>query len=103
MNTPLSTNKSHLPEAFHLRVGRDPKAPVDSLLLALAPLQLRNFRKVRSCSDQLCIDLQQLAEHDQLIIHRLYESLSELLYALANTSTSDAGKWAGHRSLERAA
>ena len=97
MNSSLPANKS-FPSNLAPPTACDAdevnsRPPIDQALLALAPLQLRNFRKTRSCSDQLCIDLEQLAERDQLLIHRLYESLSEFLYILANTSTDDAGKW----------
>ena len=99
MNSPSSPGKSNppnasLPAAARRQVGAEQRPPIDPALLALAPLQLRNFRQTRSCSDQLCIDLVELAEHDQLLIHRLYESLSELLAALVNTTTDDTRKWA---------
>ncbi len=71
----------------------DPGEPVESVLLALAPLHLPNCRAIRSCSDNLCIHLAELAQSDQNILRYLYTALSEFLGAIADPSTGDAQKW----------
>ncbi len=71
----------------------NPPEPVEATLLALAPLHLPNCRASRSCSDSLCISLDQLAGRDQQILRHLYASLTEFLRALTDQSTDDAGKW----------
>ena len=67
--------------------------PVAESLLSLAPLHLPNHRRVRYDGDDLCVSLGQLAARDQTLLGKLYATLSELLYAIANPSTSDAQKW----------
>ena len=64
-------------------------------LLALAPLHLPNHRRVRYLADDQCVGLDQLAASDQSILHNLYARLTELLYTIADSSTTDTQKWAG--------
>ncbi len=64
-------------------------------LLALAPLRLPNHREERYVGADLCVNLEQLAAIDQTLLRSLYQRLSELLYTIADTSTTDAWKWQG--------
>ena len=72
---------------------RQTDSPVPDLLLALAPLRLPNHRRVRYVADDLCVRLDRLAAHDQTILRRLYERLTELLCTIVDTATTDAQKW----------
>ena len=67
--------------------------PVPEALLELAPLHLPNRRETRYLGDDLSISMDTLAKPDQLSSFRLYHTLSELLFAIADTSTDDARKW----------
>ena len=67
--------------------------PVPDHLLALAPLRLENYRRARYMGDDLYVDLDQLAARDQTLLRGLYEHLTELLYVIADTATTDARKW----------
>ena len=69
------------------------RTPVPDFLLALAPLRLPNYRRVRYEGDDLYVDLDQLAPRDQTLLRGLYQRLSELLYAIVDASTTDAQKW----------
>ncbi len=71
----------------------DSRLLIPESLLALAPLRLSNQRKERYQGDDLCIALTSLAVRDQTLVHAIYEALSDLLYAIADTSTDDARKW----------
>ncbi len=71
----------------------DARLPIAESLLALAPLRLPNQRKERYQGDDLCIPLTNLAARDQTLVLEIYTTLSELLYAIADTSTDDARKW----------
>ncbi len=68
-------------------------SPLPDSLLALAPLRLSNHRRVRYDGDNLCVHLDQLATCDQAILRGLYERLTELLNAIADTANTDAQKW----------
>ena len=79
-----------MPESHaHPETASFPPGP----LLALAPLRLPNHRRVRYAGDDLCIALDQLAARDAALLRRLYQRLSELLFTLADTATTDAQKW----------
>ena len=67
--------------------------PLPASLLALAPTHLPNRRQVRYLGDDDCVELHQLAERDQALIRGLYHNLTQLLFALSNPATDDAGKW----------
>ncbi len=71
----------------------DARLPISESLLALAPLHLPNQRKERYQGDDLCIALTSLAVRDQTLMLGIYEALSDMLYAIVDTSTDDAGKW----------
>ncbi len=71
----------------------DARLPIPESLRALAPLRLPNQRKERYQGDDLCIALTSLAVRDQTLVLAIYGTLSELLYAIADTSTDDARKW----------
>lgn len=62
-------------------------------LLDLAPLQLPNWRKVRYLGDDVFVVLDKLVLRDQTLLRELYEALTELLYAIADPSSSDEQKW----------
>ena len=68
-------------------------SPVPDFLLALAPLRLPNHRRERYAGDNLCIALDQVAPRDQELLRNLYRQLNELLFTIADTSTTDAQKW----------
>ena len=68
-----------------------PRPP--ELLLALAPLHLPNRRKDRYQGDHLHVVMEQLAPHDQMLLHGLYAVLSELLFVIVDQSTDDVRKW----------
>ena len=70
-----------------------PSASIPEPLLALAPRHLPNHRQMRYMGDDLCIDLEQLAARDQFLLHQLYRTLTELLYAIVDPATDDAQKW----------
>ncbi len=71
-------------------------------LLALAPLRLPNHRRVRYDGDDQYVGLDQLAAHDEMLLRSLYQRLSELLYTIADTSTTDEQKWESvHGWIER--
>ena len=80
---------ANLPSPRHLEA----RLPISESLLALAPLHLSNHRKERYQGDDLCIALTSLAVRDQTLVHAIYKALSDLLYAIADTSTNDARKW----------
>ncbi len=61
--------------------------------MALAPLDLPNYRKARYVGDDLCVALDQLVERDQEITRDLYSVLTELLFAIVDPDTDDARKW----------
>ena len=63
--------------------------------LALAPLRLPNYRRVRYAADDLYVELDQLAARDQTLLRILYQRLTELLYLIADAATTDAQKWTG--------
>ncbi len=71
----------------------DARLPIAESLRALAPLRLPNQRKERYQGDDLCIPLTNLAARDQTLVLEIYTTLSELLYAIADTSTDDTKKW----------
>ena len=73
-------------------------SPVSEFLLALAPLRLSNYRQVRYDGDDLCVHLDRLADRDQAILRGLYERLTQLLFTIADTATTDAQKWEGVQS-----
>lgn len=64
-------------------------------LLALAPLDLPNFRTVRYAGDDVCIAVASLAERDQTLVRRLYDHLTELLYVITDKSIDDPQRWEG--------
>ncbi len=72
-----------------------PKTDLLEALLSLAPLRLRNYRQMRYGGDDLCVSLDELAARDQTLLRGLYQQLSELLYTIADTATTDAQKWEG--------
>ena len=82
-----------LPSLPPTRSRPDARPPVAESLLALAPLHLPNRRQARSFGDELCVPLARLAARDQTLLRGLYERLTELLYAITDTSTDDARKW----------
>ena len=67
--------------------------PPPEALLALAPTHLPNRRQVRYLGDDDCVEMRRLTQRDQDLIGSLYRSLTQLLYALSNPATDDAGKW----------
>ena len=67
--------------------------PIAEPLLALAPGRLPNRRRIRYVGDDLCVVLEQLASRDQDLLRRLYQILTELLYAIVDPAIDDAGKW----------
>ena len=69
------------------------RSPLSDKLSALAPLRLPNYRRTRYDGDNLCIHLDALAPRDQELLRALYMQLSELLYLIADLSTSDLQKW----------
>ena len=71
------------------------ESPVPDYLLALAPLQLTNHRRMRYVGDDLYIGLDQLAARDQVLLHDFYRRLTELLGVFVDTSTTDTQKWEG--------
>ena len=70
-----------------------PLSSVPEPLLALAPGRLPNHRHLRYVGDDFSVALARLAARDQVLVRALYEALSELLYAIADTATDDAQKW----------
>ncbi len=72
--------------------------PLPESLLALAPLRLPNRRDLRYAGDDQCVKLDRMAARDQTLLHRLYQRLSELLFTIADTSTTDPQKWASVKS-----
>ena len=56
-------------------------------------MRLPNYRHMRYLGDDLCVDLPRLAARDQVLLRSLYQALTELLYAIADTATDDAQKW----------
>ena len=70
-----------------------PLSSIPEPLLALAPTHLPNYRHLRYMGDDLCVTLEQLAASDQVLLRDLYGTLTELLYAIADTTTDDARKW----------
>ncbi len=70
-----------------------PRSSVPEPLLALAPTHLPNYRHVRYVGDDLCVTLQELAARDQVLVHGLYQALTELLSVITDTTTDDAWKW----------
>ena len=74
-------------------LNRNQAPPVAEALLALAPEHLSNHRKDRYQGDELCMALEDLTERDQTLVRRLYEVLTELLFAIIDTSTDDNRKW----------
>ena len=70
-----------------------PLSPISEPLLALAPGRLSNYRHLRYVGDDFSVDLAALAARDQVLVRSLYEALTELLYAIADTATDDAQKW----------
>ena len=75
------------------RTSASDKSFIPTHLLGLAPLVLPNHRSLRYLGDDLYVRLDQLALRDQELLQGLYQRLSELLYAIADTSTTDAQKW----------
>ena len=75
------------------RRAPDSLPPVSDVLLGLAPLHLPNRRHTRYLGDDLCISMAELAKLDQALVERLYQTLNELLFAIADKSLDDAGKW----------
>ncbi len=69
------------------------RAPIPDSLLALAPRHLPNHRQERYQGDDVCVSLDQMAERDQALVRDLYRVLTDLLFAIADPSTDDAGKW----------
>ena len=67
--------------------------PVPDHLLALAPLRLFNYRQTRYLGDDLCVELDRLAGRDQTLLRNLYQQLTDLLFTIADTATTDAQKW----------
>ena len=82
-----------LPPLPPTRPVTDARPPVAESLLALAPLHLPNLRRARSFGSELCVPLESLAARDQTLLRSLYERLTELLHAIADTSTDDARRW----------
>ena len=74
------------------------RAPIPEPLLTLAPARLRNFRALRYSGDDLYVKVDSLAPRDQQLIRKLYDSLSKLLFIIANTSKDNAELWQGIRS-----
>ena len=70
-----------------------PLSSIPEPLLALAPKRLPNHRHPRYVGDDFSVDLAALAARDQVLVRGLYEALTELLYAIADTNTDDAQKW----------
>ncbi len=70
-----------------------PLSPIPEPLLALAPERLPNHRHLRYAGDDSSVALEQLAARDQVLVRGLYEALTQLLYAIADTATDDAQKW----------
>ncbi len=66
---------------------------VPEALLALAPTQLPNYRRLRYQGDDLCTVLDDLDARDQTLIRSLYQALTELLFAIADPARDDAQKW----------
>ncbi len=62
-------------------------------LLGLAPTHLANYRKLRYQGDGLCVELPRFTVRDRALLTRLYQALTELLYAIADASASDAQRW----------
>ena len=48
---------------------------------------------MRYLGDDDCVEMRRLTQRDQDLIGSLYRSLTQLLYALSNLATDDAGKW----------
>ena len=71
----------------------DARSPIPKALLALAPLHLFNRRKERYQGDDLCVPLTSLAVRDQTLVLGMYQSLGELLFTIADTSTDNTKKW----------
>lgn len=67
--------------------------PIPELLLALAPIHLPNHRHLRYVGDDSCVALEGLAESDQVLLRSLYQALTKLLFAIADSATNDAQKW----------
>ncbi len=68
-------------------------SPIPEALLALAPTRLANHRTTRYQGDGLCVDLSRFAERDRTLLIRLYQILTELLYAVADASATDTQRW----------
>ena len=68
-------------------------AAISETFLALAPAELPNYRKQRYQGDGLSVELSGLAARDRTLLSRFYQILTELLYAIADGSTSDPQKW----------
>ncbi len=73
--------------------GTGQRSAVPESLRNLAPEHLPNRRAARYQGDSLCVPLARLAPRDQTLLRDLYDVLNELLYAIADTATDDAGKW----------
>ena len=76
--------------------------PLPETLLALAPLRLPNHRRERYVGDDLCVELERLAARDQTLLRDIYGQLTELLFTIVDTTTTEAQKWEGVRGwIER--
>ena len=66
---------------------------IPEALLALAPTRLANHRQARYQGDGLSVELSRFAVRDRTLLARLYQILTELLYAVADQGASDGGRW----------
>ena len=67
---------------------------ISETFLALAPTKLPNYRRQRYQGDGLSVEFSGLAARDRTLLNRFYQLLTEMLYVIADGTTSDAQKWA---------
>ena len=82
-----------IPSSASLPPPVDEHTALPPAYVALAPLDLPNYRQGRYAADDLCVNLASLAPVDAEILSHQYTVLSELLRIFIEAHLADAEKW----------